>query len=153
METAQVIEKEVKEVPSQGAQTPAFQAPKKKRRWVKPLVIVLIVTAALGWFVVRPMLTAGKGMLAGAYLTEQAQVRDMTVSVSSTGTVTPIDSYKVTALVTGEVLVPLLEGGVQHLRMVSRAVSLWLAHRTIPSLRCQGISIFLPSASVTALFR
>lgn len=87
-----------------GSEAPAFKPPKKKRKWVKPLVIVLAILAALFFFVVRPMLTAGKQLVAGVYLTAQAQVQDMTVSVSSTGTVKPIDSYNVSGLVTGDVL-------------------------------------------------
>lgn len=90
---------------------PAFQAPKKKRKWPKRLLIAAAILAALFFFVIRPMLGAGQQMIAGLYQAETAQVRDMTVSVSSTGTVTPIDSYRVNSLVTGEVLEAPFEEG------------------------------------------
>lgn len=90
---------------------PAFQAPKKKGKWKKRLVIALVLLAALFFFVIRPMMGAGQDLISASYLTQTAQVRDMTVSVSSTGTVTPIDSYKVSALVTGEVLEAPFEEG------------------------------------------
>ena len=93
-------------------QAPAFQAPKKKRKWPKRLLIAALIAGAVFFFVIRPMLGAGQQMLAGMYQAEAAQVRDMTVTVSSTGTVTPIDSYRVNSLVTGEVLeAPFEEGG------------------------------------------
>lgn len=84
--------------------TPTWKAPKKKRRWPKVVIAVLLVLAALFFFVIRPMLGAGKELLAGAYLTSTAQMQEMTVSVSSTGTIQPIDSYNVSGMVTGEVL-------------------------------------------------
>lgn len=92
-------------------QAPAFQAPKKKRKWPKRLLIAAAILAALFFFIIRPMLGAGQQMIAGLYQAEAAQVRDMTVSVSSTGTVTPIDSYRVNSLVTGEVLEAPFEEG------------------------------------------
>lgn len=59
------------------------------------------------------MLGAGKELLAGAYLTGTAQMQEMTVSVSSTGTIQPIDSYNVSGMVTGEVLEAPFEVGDQ----------------------------------------
>lgn len=111
METAQVTEQE--RLQTAPAEEPAFQAPKKKGKWRKRLIIALIIAAAVFFVVIRPMLGAGKEMISSAYLSQTAQVRDMTVSVSSTGTVTPIDSYKVAALVTGEVLDAPFEEGDQ----------------------------------------
>ena len=84
--------------------TPTWKAPKKKRRWPKVALAVVVILAAAGFFLVRSMLGAGKNLLAGAYLTSAAQMQDMTVSVSSTGTIQPIDSYNVSGMVTGEVL-------------------------------------------------
>ncbi len=49
--------------------------------------------------------------LSQAYLTSNAQMRDVTVSVSSTGTVTPVDSFNVTALTTGDILSAPFEEG------------------------------------------
>ncbi|MCI8870222.1 MAG: HlyD family efflux transporter periplasmic adaptor subunit [Lawsonibacter sp.] len=110
METAQMTQPQSPQAPQEG---PVFQAPKKKRKWLKRLIILLAVLAVLFFVVIRPMLGAGQAMMSMAYLNQEAQVRDMTVSVSSTGTVTPIDSYKVTALVTGEVLSAPFEEGEQ----------------------------------------
>ena len=93
--------------------TPTWKAPKKKRRWPKVVIAVLLVLAALFFFVIRPMLGAGKELLAGAYLTSTAQMKEMTVSVSSTGTIQPIDSYNVSGMVTGEVLEAPFEVGDQ----------------------------------------
>ena len=92
---------------------PTWKAPKKKRRWPKVVIAVLLVLAALFFFVIRPMLGAGKELLAGAYLTSTAQMQEMTVSVSSTGTIEPIQSYKVTTLVSGEILEAPFEVGDQ----------------------------------------
>lgn len=93
--------------------TPTWKAPKKKRRWPKVVIAVLLVLAALFFFVIRPMLGAGKELLAGDYLTSTAQMQEMTVSVSSTGTIQPIDSYNVSGMVTGEVLEAPFEVGDQ----------------------------------------
>ena len=93
--------------------TPTWKAPMKKRRWPKVVIAVLLVLAALFFFVIRPMLGAGKELLAGAYLTSTAQMQEMTVSVSSTGTIQPIDSYNVSGMVTGEVLEAPFEVGDQ----------------------------------------
>ena len=98
---------------SEQENTPTWKAPKKKRRWPKIVIAVVIVLAALGFFVIRPMLGAGKDLLAGAYLTSAAQMQEMIVSVSSTGTIQPIDSYNVSGMVTGEVLEAPFEVGDQ----------------------------------------
>ena len=92
---------------------PTWKAPKKKRRWPKIVLLVAVILAALIFFVVRSMLGAGKNLLAGAYLTATAQMQEMTVSVSSTGTIQPIDSYNVSGMVTGEVLEAPFEVGDQ----------------------------------------
>lgn len=102
----------IADVPEQDS-TPTWKAPKKKRRWPKVVIAVLLVLAALFFFVIRPMLGAGKELLAGAYLTSTAQMQEMTVSVSSTGTIQPIDSYNVSGMVTGEVLEAPFEVGDQ----------------------------------------
>ena len=109
METVQETKQAAVQTAPEAA--PAFQAPKKKGKWKKRLVIALVLLAALFFFVIRPMMGAGQDLISASYLTQTAQVRDMTVSVSSTGTVTPIDSYKVSALVTGEVLEAPFEEG------------------------------------------
>lgn len=99
--------------PTQTDSAPAWTAPKKKRRWPKIVIAVVVILAALFFFVIRPMLGAGKDLLAGAYLTSAAQMQEMTVLVSSTGTIQPIDSYNVSGMVTGEVLEAPFEVGDQ----------------------------------------
>lgn len=103
---------EAPEAPEQDS-APTWKAPKKKRRWPKIVIAVVVILALIFFFVIRPMLGAGKDLLAGAYLTSAAQMQDMTVSVSSTGTIQPIDSYNVSGMVTGEVLEAPFEVGDQ----------------------------------------
>ena len=97
---AQVVKEERKAAP----EVPAFQPPKKKKKWVKRLVIGLAVVGVLGSLAARSMLGAGQELISAVYQTQTAQLRDMTVSVSSTGTVTPSDSARVSAAVMGDVL-------------------------------------------------
>ena len=93
---------------------PQFQAPKKKRKWVKRLIILLVIAAVLVFLLSRCM-GAGQQVLSSVYLPYTAQVRDMTVSVSGTGTVEPIHAYRVTSLVSGEILeAPFEEGQTVH---------------------------------------
>lgn len=103
---------EAPDIPEQDS-TPTWKAPKKKRRWPKVVIAVVVILALIFFFVIRPMLGAGKDLLAGAYLTSAAQMQDMTVSISSTGTIQPIDSYNVSGMVTGEVLEAPFEVGDQ----------------------------------------
>ncbi len=84
--------------------------PKKKRKWLRRL-IVLAVIAALVIFAVVRIRGASRQFTSGLYLQDTAARRDMTVSVSGTATVKPTDSYQVTALVTGEVLEAPFEEG------------------------------------------
>ena len=90
---------------------PLFKPPKKKRKWKKILIAVVVVLALLFFLVIRPMMGAGQQIVAGLYLTGTAQMADMTVTVDSTGTIQPIDSYNVSGLVTGDVLEAPFEEG------------------------------------------
>ena len=91
-------------------QAPQFKAPKKKRKWVRRLVIILVIAALLAFLLSRCM-GAGQQLLSSAYLPYTAEMRDMTVSVSGTGTIQPVQSYKVTTLVSGEILEAPFEEG------------------------------------------
>ena len=102
-ETAAPSSQPVKEVPK-------FKAPKKKRKWVKRLVIILVAVALIVFLFSRCM-GAGQQIISSAYLPYTAQVRDMTVSVSGTGTIEPLQAYKVTTLVSGEILEAPFEEG------------------------------------------
>ena len=102
-ETAAPSSQPVKEVPK-------FKAPKKKRKWVKRLVIILVAVALIVFLFSRCM-GAGQQIISSAYLPYTAEVRDMTVSVSGTGTIEPLQAYKVTTLVSGEILEAPFEEG------------------------------------------
>ena len=104
---------------SQAVQTPA-KAPnapkkpksKKKRKWIKRLVIlavaVLVIVLAF-----RSCAKAGGAVIASSYIPSTATTQDLVVSVSGTGTIEPIHSYKVTTLIKGEVLEAPFEEGQQ----------------------------------------
>ncbi len=91
-------------------ETPKFQAPKKKRKWVKRLVI-LVVAAALIIFVLSRCMSSGVQSVSGAYLPAQATTEDLTVAVTGPGTIKPNDSYKATTLIKGEILSAPFEEG------------------------------------------
>ena len=92
--------------------SPLWTGPKKRRKWIKRVLVIAAVLALLFWIVVRPML-GGTAAVSGAYQTAQVQRQALTVSVSGSGTVTPIESYQVSALVTGEILESPFEDGDQ----------------------------------------
>ena len=97
-----------------GKKSPQLTPPKKKRKWVKRLVILLVIAALLVLALSRCM-SAGTQVLSSAYLPYTAAMHDMTVAVSGTGTIEPIQSYKVTTLVSGEILeAPFEEGQTVH---------------------------------------
>ena len=91
---------------------PLWTGPKKRRKWLKRLIVIAAVLALLFWMVIRPMLS-GPAVMSGAYQPVQVQRQDLTVSVSGSGTVTPIESYQVSSLVTGEILESPFEDGDQ----------------------------------------
>ncbi len=109
MEQAQETAKaEVKATPK----APAIAQPKKKKKWPKRLLIVVIILAIIALAFYQLTQTAST-MVASSYYPQTATVRDMTISVSGTGTISPIDSYQVTAMVSGEILsAPFGEGDI-----------------------------------------
>ena len=114
MEQTQTIPEAVP-APSPGAEqasAPLWPGPKKRPKWKKRLAIALVPVALALWVVVRPML-AGPAAAAGLYQAAQVQRQDLTVAVSGSGTVTPIESYQVSSLVTGKILESPFEDGDQ----------------------------------------
>lgn len=103
---------QLKQTPAGAGQKPEFKIPKtkKKRKWIKWVIILAVIIALAAFFVGR-IRSASQKLVSGLYLQETATLRDMTVSVSGTATVQPTDSYKVTALVTGEILSAPFEEG------------------------------------------
>ena len=67
--------------------------------------------AALLVLALSRCMSAGTQVLSSAYLPYTAAMHDMTVAVSGTGTIEPIQSYKVTTLVSGEILEAPFEEG------------------------------------------
>ena len=89
-----------------------LKVPKKRKKWRRPLIFLAVAAAAVGaWRFLCPAQEAGNGP--GMYQPVQAQVRDLIVSVSGSGTLTPIESYQVRALVAGDVLSAPFEEGDQ----------------------------------------
>ncbi len=106
METTTVLAPEgTQETQQKRRKLPRPRLPKSKKgkKWLKRGIIAAVVLAGAGWFALKPSGNGGAGLM-GQYAPDAAQKRDLTVSVSGTGTVTPIDSYYLKPLVTGEVL-------------------------------------------------
>lgn len=80
-----------------------LKLPKKRKKWLKWLLVVLAAAVVIWWLLLRPR---SNGALAGAiqYTPAVASIQDLTVSVSGSGTVTPIESYQVSALTSGTIL-------------------------------------------------
>ncbi len=99
METIQAAQ----EAPQAAKKRFALKRPRlPRKRWAR---IALLAGAVLLLYLLffRPSADAGTGST-GAYTADTAQLRDLAVAVSGTGTVTPIDSYQLRALAAGEVL-------------------------------------------------
>jgi HlyD family secretion protein len=81
---------------------PAVKIPKKKRRWVRPVVIVLVIGAIAGGLYLRGRSKSGSAVTSD-YLVATAQKQDLTQTVTGTATLAPADSYNVTTLMSGEI--------------------------------------------------
>ena len=75
----------------------------RARRWIKR-IITLVVAAAVILFLLSRCMSGGQGAAASGYIPAVAGYQDLTVAVSGSGTIEPIDAYQATALVRGEVL-------------------------------------------------
>ncbi len=93
---------------------PKFQAPKKKKKWLKRLIVCVVILAVLAVLLARCM-AGGQQAIAGSYIPAAAERREMTVAVTGPGTIKPNDSYQATTLIKGEVLsAPFEEGQTIH---------------------------------------
>lgn len=82
---------------------PSLKLPKKKKKWLKWVLLAVAALAVIWWFFLRPK--AGPSVLTGSEYIPVSTVRqDLTVSVDGSGAVTPIESYQVSALTSGEIL-------------------------------------------------
>lgn len=96
--------------PKDPPKKPKKSLSKKARKWIKR-VIILVVVAALAVLILRGCSGGGATSASGTYIPAVATKQDLVVSVTGTGTIEPIKSYKVTTLIKGEVLdAPFEEG-------------------------------------------
>ena len=106
METTTVMAPETSQASEgkKGRKLPKLHLPKSKKgkKWLRRGLIAAAALLAAYWFFFKPSGPAVPAM--GQYTPDAVQRRDLTVGVSGTGTVTPIDSYYLKPLVTGEVL-------------------------------------------------
>ena len=106
METTTVMAPETSQASEgkKGRKLPKLHLPKSKKgkKWLRRGLIAAAALLAAYWFFLKPSGPAVPAV--GQYTPDAVQRRDLTVGVSGTGTVTPIDSYYLKPLVTGEVL-------------------------------------------------
>ena len=114
METTSVLTPEAPQAPKEGKRKlprPRLPKTKKGKKRLKWGIIAAVVLLGIWWFFIR---SSGGGVPAvGQYTPDTVQRRDLTSAVSGTGTVTPIESYYLKPLVTGEVLEAPFEVGDQ----------------------------------------
>lgn len=93
---------------------PPLRTPRKKR-WIKILIILLVAVVAAA-FILRACISGKETMSAmseSVYRYETVSRRDISQTLSYSGSLEPADSYEVTSLVTGEILdAPFEEGDV-----------------------------------------
>ena len=93
-------EAEEEEIPAVAA---APELPKQKKSKKKLILILVIVVVVL--FLLSRMLGGGSGIpMGGNYTAEAAAHRDLSVTVSGTGTIQPIHSSTIVGMVTGDIL-------------------------------------------------
>ncbi len=113
METTEL--KQTAVTPELGGAADKMPAPvkkKKKRKWLKRLIIIGVIVAILAVLFSR-CVAGGQQIISSAFLSAQSVRQDLTVAVSGTGTIEPIHAYRVSTLVRGEVLeAPFEEGDV-----------------------------------------
>ena len=86
--------------------------PRKKKKWIKRIIFLAVLAVAVA-LLLRSCGNAGRTLSASTYLPNTATRQDLVVSVTGTGTIEPIHSYKVTTLIKGEVLEAPFEEGQQ----------------------------------------
>lgn len=89
---------------------PAFQAPKKRRKWPRRLIILAVVVLAL-FLALRACGRSAVQSMSGMYLPDTVRRQDLSVTVTGSGTVKPNDAYRATTLLRGEILSAPFEEG------------------------------------------
>lgn len=89
---------------------PAFQAPKKKRKWPRRVIIIAVIALAL-FLTLRACGKSAVQSMSGMYLPDTVRRQGLSVTVTGTGTVKPNDSYRATTLLRGEIMSAPFEEG------------------------------------------
>lgn len=79
-------------------------APKGKKSKKKKIILIVVCVVIVLAVLLRACAGGGGGTGRGGYSAEAAAVRDIRVSVSGTGTIQPIHSSTIVAMVTGDIL-------------------------------------------------
>ncbi|NLF34405.1 MAG: HlyD family efflux transporter periplasmic adaptor subunit [Clostridiales bacterium] len=95
--------------PPEAAKKKIVLTPKKKKR-LKRLITILVI-ALVAVLVLRSCAGGNSAVGTGVYLPSAAVRQNMVVSVTGTGTIEPVDSYRVTTLIKGEILEAPFEDG------------------------------------------
>lgn len=88
---------------------PGLKKQGKRKRWVRLLAVLVIL--AVGAAAAFRMLGSQNAVVDTSYQESAVEVRSITNSLSSSGTLQPADSYTVTTLVSGEILSDTFEKG------------------------------------------
>lgn len=97
-----------------GTPAQAVKGRKGRKKWVKPLVILLIIgAAAAAAMTFRGMKAKAATAQAQSHNTASAERRDISSELSSSGTLKAKDTYSITSMVEGEVLSAGFEEGDQ----------------------------------------
>ena len=103
-ELAEAEEAEAAIVPAEEAEESAA-VPEKKKKSKKKIILIAVIAVVVLLLLLRLLGGGGgSGLGFGGYSAEEASYRDLTVSVSGTGTVQPIHSGTIVAMVTGDIL-------------------------------------------------
>ena len=100
-----------------GTPAQAVKGRKGRKKWVKPLVILLIIgAAAAAAMTFRGMKAKAATAQAQSHNTASAERRDISSELSSSGTLKAKDTYSITSMVEGEVLSAGFEEGTRWKR-------------------------------------
>ncbi|MBM6870022.1 efflux RND transporter periplasmic adaptor subunit [Pseudoflavonifractor phocaeensis] len=94
---------------------PKFKPPKKKRKWVKRLIIAAAVAVVLALLLRGCLSGGGQTVGQSAYVVQNVGYQDMSLRVPGSGAIEPNAAYRLTTLISGEILeAPFQEGDTVH---------------------------------------